>query len=146
MLLKAHRRGVDVVQAFGEYLPLRSKCISTVFLIVTLCFLENPLMVLKEVARVLREDGKVIVCIVPRDSSWGKYYLELGRKGHVFYSKAKFYTVDEVDKLFKSVGMYRSKALGILRLKPWEDPVYEQPMEWSRDTDLGFVCLEYRRE
>lgn len=143
MLVKAHSRSVDVIQAFGEHLPIRSKCISVVLLIATLCFLENPSAVVKEVVRVLRPSGSVIVCIVPKDSSWGMYYSELGKRGHVFYSRARLYTVDEVDRLFKVFGMRRSKALGILRFKPWNHPVLEEPIEWFKGLDLGFVCLKY---
>ena len=145
MIVKARSRGVDVVQALGEYLPIRSRSISTVLLIVTLCFLEDAVAVLKEVARVLKPDGSVVACIVPKDSSWGAYYAELGKQGHVFYSRARFYTVNEVDELFKVFSMRRSRALGILRFKPWDNPLPEEPIEWAEGLDLGFVCLEYVR-
>ena len=143
MLSKARRRGLDVVQGFGERLPFRSRCFSTVLLVTTLCFLEEPETVLRESVRVLRSGGGIVVCIVPRDSSWGKHYAELGKRGHVFYSIARFYTVAEIDAMLGSLGLRRSRALGVLRFKPWEKPVPEEPVEWIEGLDLGFVCLEY---
>ncbi len=144
MLRRAHERGLEAVQALGENLPLRSSSMATVYLIVTLCFLENPDPVIAEIARVLRRDGSLVSCIVPRDSSWGRYYVELGRKGHLFYSRARFYTVGEMDSLYSRYGLTRTRTLGTLSFKPWEEPRLEEPKPWTPSSDLGFVCAEYK--
>ena len=68
----------------------------TVFLIVTLCFLDSAPSVLKEVARVLIADGKIVVGLVLKESPWGKYYEKKKRQGHRFYKYANFYKYDEV--------------------------------------------------
>jgi hypothetical protein len=39
---------------------------------------------------------RVVTCIVPRDSPWGRRYRETAARGHPFYAKAKFYTVREM--------------------------------------------------
>ena len=145
MALKAWKRGVDVVIGFGELIPIKSNSMSMVFMIVTLCFLEKPIDVVKECIRILKRGGRLVSCIIPRDSSWGKYYQELGEKGHPLYSIAKLYTVDEMNMLFEGLGLNRVRALGTLSFKPWEEPRYEDPIEWNRDRDLGFVCVEYRK-
>ena len=146
MLRIAKIRGVDVVQALGEMLPFRDKCFRTILIIVTLCFLEDPEKVLQECVRVLKENGKIIVCIIPRDSSWGKHYTELGRKGHVFYSRARLYTVTEVSKLLAKHNFIPTKALGTLTFKPNEEPRLEEPTQYTENKDLGFVCIEYTRQ
>jgi SAM-dependent methyltransferase len=143
MLVKAHERGLETVQALGENLPLRSSGVATVYLIVTLCFLDNPDPVVAEIARVLKPWGRLVSCIVPRDSSWGRHYVELGRRGHPFYSRARFYTVQEMDLLYSRYGLTRTKTLGTLSFKPWERPRLENPKPWRPGSDLGFICAEY---
>ncbi len=139
----ARGRGIDVVQGFGELLPFKSSCFKTVLLIVTLCFLENPEAVATESIRVLVRGGKLVSCIVPGDSSWGKYYRKLGAEGHAFYSRARFFTVEEMNKLFEGVGLEILGAWGTLSFPPWETPRAEEPVEWVKGLDLGFVCVEY---
>ncbi len=143
MLRIAKLRGIDVIQALGEMLPFRDKCVRTILIIVTLCFLENPERVLQECVRVLKENGKIIICIIPRDSSWGKHYTELGKKGHIFYSIARFYTVQEVTKLMTKHDFSLTKAIGTLSFRPDQKPKLEEPVKYKEELDLGFVCMEY---
>ena len=49
----AKKREITVVKGAGEELPFKDKVFGGVFLIVTLCFVDAPLKVLKESARVL---------------------------------------------------------------------------------------------
>ena len=52
----ADKRGVKTVQAFGEDLPFRDNTFGCILIIVTLCFVQKPLDVLKEAKRVLKKD------------------------------------------------------------------------------------------
>ncbi|NOZ88447.1 MAG: class I SAM-dependent methyltransferase, partial [Crenarchaeota archaeon] len=100
MLRLARLRGVEAVQGVGERLPLRSGSMDYVLLIVTLCFVDDPLAALREAARVARPGGAVAACIVPRDSSWGRFY-QARRSSSPFYRVARFYTVDEVEQMMR---------------------------------------------
>jgi hypothetical protein len=44
----------------------------------------------------MRVAERVVTCIVPRDSPWGRRYRETAARSHPFYAKARFYTVREV--------------------------------------------------
>ena len=139
MLFKAAERGVEVVQGIGEQLPFRGMVFGSVLLVVTLCFVDSPSLVLAESARVVRRGGDVVACIVPRDSSWGRKYVEEAKRGHVFYSRARFYTVREVYEMMKEAGLEAVEAKGVLGFKPWERPYPEKPS--SNIVDKGFVCI-----
>lgn len=145
MLRIARSRDLEVVQSFGEYLPFRRSCFRTILLIATLCFLDKPYEAILECTRVLAHGGKAISCIVPRDSSWGRYYQELGRRGHPFYSQARFLTVDEMNELFRSAGLELLGMWGTLSFTPWEEPRLEEPIPWSKGVDLGFICASYAK-
>lgn len=139
MLEHASRRGIDVVLGRGERLPFRSSVFDTVLLIVTLCFVDDPLLILEEAVRVLRKEGRLITCIVPRDSVWGKYYTRKSREGHVFYSKAKFYTVRETVSLIRHTGLTPRLIHGTLTYSPFDNPVPEEPRKYRGGE--GFVCI-----
>ena len=57
----ARRRGINVFLGRGEETLFDEESFGTVFLIVTLCFLDSPLNVLKEANRILMPDGKILL-------------------------------------------------------------------------------------
>jgi len=77
MLKIASSRGLWVVKAPGESLPFPDVSFGGVFMIVTLCFLDNPVQALREAHRVLTPSGRLILGFVPADSTWGLFYREL---------------------------------------------------------------------
>jgi SAM-dependent methyltransferase len=140
MLRIARSRGVEGVQGVGESLPVRSGSLDCVIVIVTLCFADDPARLILEASRAVKRRGSVIVCIVPKDSAWGRHYIEEARKGHPFYSFARFYSVREVEELLVSMGLRVVRRLGALSFEPGERPRREEP---SSDVEgKGFVCIE----
>lgn len=101
-LLKiARSRGCEVLIADGGHLPFRDDSFSSAYLIFTLCFLQNPESVLAEIRRVLRDNGVLTVCIVPRDSGLG---MEYSSKNSPFYRIARFYREREVEEMLIKAG------------------------------------------
>ncbi|MGQ9496117.1 MAG: class I SAM-dependent methyltransferase [Thermoanaerobaculaceae bacterium] len=141
MMSIARMRGVELlVEGVGERMPFRDSSFGTVLIVVTLCFVDDPVQTLRESHRVLRSGGNIIACVIPRDSSWGKYYVELGAGGHPFYSKARFYKLEELLDMLEHVGFKIVDIMGTLGYTPEEEPRVEEP---SRDTrDKSFVCVK----
>ncbi len=135
----ARSRGVEVVLGFGEYLPFRSSSLGEVLLIVALCFVDNPKLVLSEVFRVLKCGGKVHICIIPKTSKWGKYYMER-RKSSPFYSIAKFYDITEVSDMLKSQGFKIEGCVStLINYGPEDKEVKEEPFIGCYNG--GFTCI-----
>ncbi|MCD6409903.1 MAG: class I SAM-dependent methyltransferase [Candidatus Verstraetearchaeota archaeon] len=138
MLKAARFKGIEVIRGVGEWLPFNSSCFETVFIIATLCFVDDPKKVLREVNRVLRNHGTLVTCIIPRDSSWDRWYKEVKRSP--FYEVADFFTVEKAKKLLGESGFEVADAQGVLGFKPGEEPRPEKP---SRELgDFGFVCIK----
>lgn len=100
----AHQRGIEVILAVGEKLPFKDKIFSYVLMVVVLSFLLNPLQSLKEVYRVLKDGGRVVIGIIDRESFLGRIYQERKEKGYPFYREANFFTPKEVVEMLTRLG------------------------------------------
>lgn len=101
MLKIAKKRGINVKLASGEQLPFKNFTFDFVAIIITICFVENPLKVLKETKRVLKKNGKVIIGMIDKNSFLGKFYQ---KKKSLFYKEANFFSVRGITDLLKVVG------------------------------------------
>jgi SAM-dependent methyltransferase len=141
VLSMAAARGVTVVQARGEALPFASSRFGVVLVVVTLCFAPLPLALLQESRRVLIDEGRVVLGLVLADSPWGRHYARLGESGHRFYSRARFYTMEEVRELAAQAGLRTAEACCSLFQSPGAAPlVVEDPRE-GLDPQAGFVAV-----
>ncbi|MDH7508296.1 MAG: class I SAM-dependent methyltransferase [Methanomassiliicoccales archaeon] len=144
MLLYAKDKGIDVVQALGETLPFKNEIFDFVLISTTLCFVVDRISVMKEVHRVLKGKGRVVVCFIPRDSVWGRYYIEKGRHGHRIYRHARFLSLDEIIELLETSCFVVKKIVSTLRFGPEDEPTIECPMEGIANG--GFVCVEAEKK
>lgn len=137
----AATRNVPAVQARGEALPFKDAQFGVVLVVVTLCFAPLPLALLRECRRVLADNGRVIVGLVLADSPWGRFYRELARDGHRFYSRARFYSMQEMTRLASGAGLTISGGYSTLFQLPGVAPVaIEEPLEGITH-QAGFVAM-----
>lgn len=144
MLELAVARGVSVEQAVAEELPYPEGTWDGVLLVVTICFLDDPLRALEECRRVLCKDGSLIVGLVPGDSAWGFAYANQGRQGHPFYSVARFYTCSEVIALAERAGFVLDGAASAVLHPPDGDPPVQQDPVAGIAPGAGFVAMRFR--
>ena len=101
MVVLASKRGIDVCVGKGELLPYENESFDYVLIMIALCFVRDPVEVLKQANRVLKKNGKIIIGIVDRESFLGKFYQ---KKESVFYKEARFFSVPELRELLKTAG------------------------------------------
>ena len=140
LLEMARRRGITGFLARGEQQFFNEETFGTVFLIVTLCFVDLPLAVLREAHRVLETGGKVALGLVLRESPLGKIYEVKKREGHPFYKYATFYSYEEVSEFLEHAGFAVEKVLSTLFQKPGEVKEMEPPRE-GFSPDAGFTVV-----
>jgi len=146
MLNKAIKRKIKVIKANAENLPFPSNIFGGIAIIVTLCFLDNPSRALKECFRVLKNKGKIVLGIVPRESKWGEFYLKKKKEGHPFYSVAHFYTVREAVSLSEKVGFKLENIFSTLFEQPencQDIKPYPPLPEYTKNA--GFVCIKLEK-
>ncbi len=140
MLQKAARLGITTRKATAENLPYPTASLAGILLVVTLCFLEEPVKAVRESARVLKAGGQLLVGIVPAGSAWGEFYQRKGEEGHPFYSVARFYTCRETRQLAASAGFEFFRAASTLPMGPGEELKDIHILEGAGDR-YGFVAM-----
>ena len=136
----AKERGINAFESRGEQRLFDKESFGTVFLIVTLCFLESPRAVLKEANRILMPGGKIVLGLVLKESPWGKFYQQKKEEGHRFYQHANFYSRDEAVKLLMQAGFKTEKIISTLFQRPENVQHVEEPKE-GYFPDAGFTII-----
>ena len=137
----ARRRGVLGISGDGERLPFRAGTFDTCLLVVTLCFVEDPVRVLREAFRILRSGGQVVLGMVLAESPWGKVYRALGANGHPFYSLARFYRRDEIEQWLEETGFSSVEIFSTL-FQPHGKSAYDpEPPRRGYDPAAGFTVF-----
>ena len=136
----AIKRGINAFDSRGEQRFFDKESFGTAFLIVTLCFLESPLAVLKEANHILTPDGKIMLGLVLKESPWGQFYQQKKAEGHRFYRYANFYSCDEVVKLLVQSGFVTEKIISTLFQKP-ENVQHVEESKEGYFPDAGFTII-----
>lgn len=103
MLKIAEKRGIKAIPGNAEDLPFSDNEFDFVLIAFTICFADNIDKLIKEAKRVLKDNGRIIIGIIDKNSKLGEIYQKRKAKSK-FYSIAKFYSTEEIIKLLKRYG------------------------------------------
>ena len=113
----ARARGVRVVKGAAESLPLEDASIDAVFMITSLCFVDDMPRTFAEATRVLRSGGRAIVAFLPRDSRFGALYCTCGTEDR-FFRRATLYTTRQVLDAIDAAGLFVERTVQTLTGDP----------------------------
>ena len=113
----ARKRGITVYQAKDENLPFQDNSFDFALIVTTLCFLEDPFQALKEIKRILKPVGKIVIGMLDEYSPLGKLYEEK-RKKNKFYRDARFYSVNQVLDWLEKLGFNNLQTIQIIFKNP----------------------------
>ena len=136
----ARKRGITTVLGRGEQQLFDKEAFGTVFLIVTLCFVDSPLDVLRQAHRILVPGGRVVLGLVLRESPWGKFYQQKKQQGHRFYKYATFYSYEEEARLLEQAGFSVEEVISTLFQKPNKAEHMELPQS-GYSSSAGFTVI-----
>ncbi|MBN2412851.1 class I SAM-dependent methyltransferase [candidate division KSB1 bacterium] len=91
----AAKRKLSVIKGVGEAIPFADETFDFVLLVTTICFLDDVERTLKEIHRILRRDGCIIIGFVDKKSKIGKQYQK-NKHSNVFYRDARFYSTHDI--------------------------------------------------
>jgi len=87
----------------------------------------------------------VILGFVPAGSAWGKLYATKGAAGHHYYSKATFYSLEQLTAFAAKAGLRLERCASTLYQGPEVDQLEQEPPRPGCDEKAGFVAALYRR-
>ena len=99
----AKARGIEVVDSGSEELPFNNSQFDFVLMVTTICFLDDIEKAFREIYRILKPNGRLIIGLVDKNSPIGKIYQKHKEQSE-FYKIATFYSVDEVVFYLKNTG------------------------------------------
>lgn len=99
----ARQRGVQVIQATAENLPIESQSYDFATMVTTVCFLNDIPKAFAEVHRILKPAGVFIIGLIDRRSELGKTYQQK-KNTNKFYRYAHFHSVEEITHLLEQAG------------------------------------------
>ena len=138
----AKKRGITVIRGKGEKLPFPNKSFGAVFIIVTLCFVDEPIKILEEALRVLRDDGCIVLGLILRESPWASFYIRKGSAGNIFYKVASFYSLNKLETMLEKTNLRIEEASSTIFQAPTEKPLrFENPRK-DCHKDAGFVAMK----
>ena len=141
----AKARGVKVAEATGEELPFPDEIFGGLLMALTLCFLDNPQKALEEEWRVLQTKGGLVLGLIFRDSPWAEFYAIKGKEGHPIYSKARFFSKEEVESLLRICGFKVLDCHSTLFQPPGQSTYQHESSVSGYFQSAGFVAVGSQR-
>lgn len=99
----ARSRGIEVYDGVAESLPFDDERFDFTLMVTTICFVDDLNLSFREAFRVLKQGGAFIVGFVDSASALGKTY-QRHKAQNVFYSRATFYSTQEMLDRLKACG------------------------------------------
>ncbi|MDP2922686.1 MAG: class I SAM-dependent methyltransferase [Candidatus Omnitrophota bacterium] len=139
MIRIAEQRGVNVRWGFGKDLSFGDDVFDYVAIIITLCFVKEPLKTLREAYRILKQRGKIIIGIIDKNSFLGKFYQ---KKKSIFYRQAHFFSVEESTGLLRQTGFKKFSYHQTLFSLPKKIKEVEKPQEGFGKGGFVVICAQ----
>jgi ubiquinone/menaquinone biosynthesis C-methylase UbiE len=117
---KAQRAGLHIrlVQARAERLPFSTGVFDVVLAVTTLEFVDDQEVAAREMLRVLKPGGQVVVGVLMRWSTWALLRRLKGALTSSIYDSARFFSARQVRALLRSAGCDSVRTRGAVFVPP----------------------------
>ncbi len=141
LLEKAKSRDIKVHRAVGEKLPFPDGNFGGVLIALTLCFVDDPAMVIHEASRVLVPGGGLALGLILQGSPWAEFYAKKRKESHPIYSQARFFSKDELEHLLWLSRFKELRYRSVLFQSPGQSIYHtEKPVD-GYFKDAGFAAI-----
>jgi SAM-dependent methyltransferase len=90
-LVYAHARGVKVARAVAEALPFARAAFDYAVVVTTICFVDDARAMLREIARVVKPAGTIVIGLIDRESNLGQEYVT--HQARMFSTAGRLFTL-----------------------------------------------------
>jgi SAM-dependent methyltransferase len=119
--MNAAREGADISFIVGEAasIPFDPECFDIVVAVTILCFVANPAPVFREIARVLRPGGVLVIGELGRWSLWAAARRVRAWFGSQLWRRGRFRTASELRLLASEAGLMPGLVHGSIYYPRW---------------------------
>jgi len=103
-------------------------------------FINEPSKALKEMFRVVKKGGKILIGTINRDSKWGELYLSKEFRENSVFKYASFLTMKDLIKLYPEKPKATGQCLFIPPDMPEDKICIAAEQELSTTERGGFIC------
>lgn len=115
---KGQHCDVSFEVARAEALPFAAASFDVVVAVTVLCFVEDATVALKEMTRILKPGGRVVVGELGRYSSWAAVRRIKGWLGSSVWRRARLRSRSELERLAKGAGLGKVSVTGAVFYPP----------------------------
>ena len=144
---KAQKMNLDIdFQVMDIYhLQFEDYTFDAVFSMAAFEFIEKPQEASKEMYRVLKRDGQLLIGTIHKDSHWGKLYLSEAFQKDSVFRHAHFKTLEELKNLDSEHLVDSGECLFIPPDIPEEQISWEKEKEFSTRERGGYICALWKK-
>jgi len=152
-MLDAARRRAEVAGVYvnwcggrAEELPLQIASFDLVIAVTVLCWVSDPAAAVREMARVVRPGGAVVIGELGRYNLWAFFRRVRSWLGARFWRETHFWTVGELRTLAESAHLQFCRARCAVYYPPsriiakWLAP-FDRPLSTITSTGAAFLCV-----
>jgi SAM-dependent methyltransferase len=139
MIRKAMERNLPCIIGLGESLPIRVGSIDFCYMVTVIEFIDNPVILLKEIRKVSKNETMLILLFINSDSDWGLFYRNIGEKGDTVFQHANLYTLNEVFAFLNESGYDIQFSKGILQSSPLDQVIDKGMVEPSKRSGVLII-------
>jgi len=103
MAVEALKKGIHVIKAIAENLPIDDETYQFALMVTVDCFLDDVSNAFSEVRRILVNNGIFIIAFLDKATPLGNLY-EQNKHLHKSYKDASFHSAKEISKFLKEAG------------------------------------------
>lgn len=103
MSLKAKDKGIQIINAVAEDLPIPNQTFDVALMVTVDCFLERIETAFNEIKRILRDEGVFVIAFIDKATPLGKKY-EKNKGSSKYYASAHFHTAGEIEDYLNKSG------------------------------------------
>lgn len=103
MAARAIEKGIDVVNAYAEKLPVPDETYDFVLMVTVDCFLDDVMKAFRETWRILLDGGYFVIAFLDKETPLGKIYDQKKTLSNS-YRHATFHSAEEIEKYLDMAG------------------------------------------